>query len=333
MSRQQSGGAEPRMGFLRDGPDWRVPAATALAVLFVYWPYINLPPLVDDYGHIRLAQIYGVPEGWTQLFADPLYRCRATSLWLTAATLKLFGFSIPAFHASGLLLHILNTWLVYALGACRWIGWRASAIAALVFAANERPHEAVIWYASLHELLVFAFTAGAVLAWARWLERGRARWLAVVAACWLMALLSKESGVVLAALLPAMALLSPGRRRAAAAAFLLGAVSSGAYFWLAWSGQAQHQHFHDGTFQLGLHFAPVLLNSAARGLGIWGGLAVLALWIWRSAAPRPLAAFASVWYFAALLPYAFLTYMPRIPSRHHYLASAGMALLVAAAAT
>ena len=31
-----------------------------------------------------------------------------------------------------------------------------------------------------------------------------------------------------------------------------------------------------------------------------------------------------------LLPYSFLTYMPRVPSRHTYLASAGLSLVVAA---
>lgn len=330
MSRHDSGAAPKEV--LRDAPDWRVLAATALAALFVYWPYLTLPPLVDDYGHVRLAEIYGVPAGWKQLFADPLYRCRATSLWLTAATVKLAGFSVLAFHLGSLLLHILNSWLVYALGACRWIGWRASAIAAFVFAANERPHEAVIWYASVHELLVFAFACLALIAWIRWLEGGGRAWLAAVAACWLLALLSKESAVALSFLLPAAALLYPGRRKAAAATFLAGIVSTAAYFWLAWSGQAGHQHFHDGTFRLGLHFIPVVLNSAARGLGLWGWLAVAALWVLRRGARWPLAAFGGLWFLGALLPYAFLTYMPRIPSRHHYLASAGMALLVATAA-
>jgi hypothetical protein len=332
VSRQDNGGRAPQAEFLRGAPDWRVPAATALAACLLYWPFLTLPPLVDDYGHVRLAEIYGAPEGWKELFADPLYRCRATSLWLTAATVKLAGFSIPAFHASGLLLHILNSWLVYALGACRWIGWRASAVAAFVFAANERPHEAVIWYASVHELLVFAFVCLALLGWIRWLEGGGGKWLGAVAGCWLLALLSKESAVVLALLLPAAALLYPERRKAAAVTFLAGAVSGAVYFWLAWSGQARHQHFHDGTFHLGPHFAPVLLNSAARGLGVWGWLAAGSLWVLRRGARRPLAEFAALWFAGALLPYAFLTYMPRIPSRHHYLASAGMALLAASAA-
>lgn len=40
---------------------------------------------------------------------------------------------------------------------------------------------------------------------------------------------------------------------------------------------------------------------------------------------------ALAWFGAAMLPYLFLTYMPRIPSRHHYLASAGFALLAGTA--
>jgi hypothetical protein len=36
---------------------------------------------------------------------------------------------------------------------------------------------------------------------------------------------------------------------------------------------------------------------------------------------------------AALLPYSFLTYMPRVPSRHTYMASVALALVVGAALT
>jgi hypothetical protein len=40
--------------------------------------------------------------------------------------------------------------------------------------------------------------------------------------------------------------------------------------------------------------------------------------------------FSAAWIFVTFLPYSFLTYMPRIPSRHTYLASAGLAWVVAA---
>lgn len=321
MIRHQTGATAPAW------KHWQVLLGLALAVLAVYAPFLALPPLVDDYGHTRLAERYGPPQGWGELFRDPLYRCRATSLWLTAALLGWAGFSITVFHLASLVLHTWNAWLVYALGSCRWIGWTASAAAALVFAANERPHEALVWFASIHEPLVMAFVLCALLAWIRWLEGGSPRWLAAVAAAWLLALLSKESGVVLAALLPAAALLYPGRWKAAAWALAGGVLSTAVYFWLAWAGQAEHQHFHDGTFALGWHFMPTLARSVPRGLGVWGVLGVAWIAFWRQIAPWRAALFAGLWYAAALMPYAFLTYMPRIPSRHHYLASGGMALL------
>lgn len=326
MIRQEAGAAPPAW------KHWHVWLALAVVAFAVYGPFLALPPLVDDYGHTRLAESYGPPQGWGELFRDPLYRCRATSLWLTAALLGWAGFSVVAFHLASLLLHVLNSWLIYALGSCRWIGWTASAAAALVFAANERPHEAVIWFASIHEPLVMAFVLCALLAWVRWLEGGSRCWLAVVAAAWLLALLSKESGVVLSVLLPAAALLYPGRWKAAAWALAAGAVSTAAYFALAWAGQAGHQHFHDGTFSLGWHFVPTMARSVPRGLGLWGVLGVILLAFWRQMAPWRAVLFAGAWYLAALMPYAFLTYMPRIPSRHHYLASSGMALLAGLAA-
>ncbi len=329
MIRQEAGAAAPAW------KHWHVCIALAAVAFAVYAPFLSLPPLVDDYGHTRLAERYGPPQGWGELFREPLYRCRATSLWLTAAVLGWTGFSTAAFHMASLALHILNAWLVYALGVSRWIGWTASAAAALVFAANERPHEAVIWFASIHEPLVMFFVLCVLLAWIRWLEGGSRRWLAAVAAAWLLALVSKESGVVLSVLLPGTALLYPGRWKAAAGALAAGAVSTGLYFWMAWSGQAHHQHFHDGTFELGWHFLPVMARSVPRGLGAWGGLAALALLILaakKRPAPWRAALLGAGWQAAALLPYAFLTYMPRIPSRHHYLASAGMAILTACAA-
>ena len=43
-----------------------------------------------------------------------------------------------------------------------------------------------------------------------------------------------------------------------------------------------------------------------------------------------LAAMSFAWMILTLLPYCFLTYMPRVPSRHTYLAAAGLAIIIAA---
>lgn len=58
----------------------------------------------------------------------------------------------------------------------------------------------------------------------------------------------------------------------------------------------------------------------------WGFLALLAFRNWRKI-PAP----AAFWTAISLFPYCFLTYMPHVPSRHIYLASAGLALIAGAA--
>jgi hypothetical protein len=57
------------------------------------------------------------------------------------------------------------------------------------------------------------------------------------------------------------------------------------------------------------------------------------LWKYRDARITRIAGFAGAWITLLLLPYSFLTYMPRVPSRHTYLAALGVALLAGAAFT
>jgi hypothetical protein len=57
------------------------------------------------------------------------------------------------------------------------------------------------------------------------------------------------------------------------------------------------------------------------------GLIVILIFAHRNR--RGVMAFALAWILIALLPYSFLTYMPRVPSRHHYLAAVGCSLILA----
>jgi hypothetical protein len=241
-----------------------------------------LPPMQDDYLQIQLAERYGGPAGWAGLLQDPLYRCRATSILLTAATVHLFGWSMLVFNLSSMVLHALNVLLIAALGSCRWIGWPVSLVAAFVFAVRERHHEAVVWYASLHEPLVLLFSLLSALSLIKWLEGGSRGWVAASGFAWLAALGSKESGVVLAVVLPALAWLYPERRRAVFSLLAAGVAVTAAYFMLAFGQRAEHQHFNDGTFSFSTQIGRTLLNSAARGLWIWGGLSLATLAAYRA---------------------------------------------------
>jgi len=311
---------------------WRIALLLGAMAIIVYLPSLGLPLISDDYPHTYLARQYGPVSGWPALASDALYRCRATSLILTYWTERAFGLNPLAFHLTGLGLHVLNVWLIFALGFWKVIGWRHSAVAAGFFAIHEGLQEAVIWYAAIHELIHFTFALLCVHCWLRWLASGSRKLYLGAFTAFVLALLSKESAVVLVPLMVLLAVVDRRDWRRAVVFVLPFAVLAVAYFLLVYSARATHLHFNDvGTFSLSAPFWITLRNSTGRLFWIWGWLSVAALLAWRPAGRGRLVALGAAWAVLCLLPYSFLTYMPRVPSRHTYLAAMGLALVVSAA--
>ena len=313
----------------------RLPLAlgtVAVLCLLAYARALTLPLISDDYLQIQLGRDYGPVSGWANLAADALYRCRATSILITHWTEQLFGLNPVVFNLSSVLIHVLNSWLVLALGAWRVIGWRVSFVAACFFAVAEGHQEAVMWYAALPELLVFTFGLGSLLLWIAWVQGGpRPRLLyAASLTCYVLALLSKESGVAVVPLLLLVLATEPDAWKERLLRIVPFAALAVVDFLLIYSARANHLHFQDGTFSLHGPFWIVLPVSATRLLWIWGFLALLAICWWRARQWAALLAVSAVWMVVTLLPYSFLTYMPRVPSRHTYFASVGLAMLFAA---
>lgn len=247
----------------------------------------------------------------------------------------LFGRQAVVMNVSSLALHVLNTWLVFALGSWRLIGWRTAAVTAAFFAVYEGHQEAVIWYAALPELLVFTFVLLSVLSWLRWLQapgNGNIYYAAAVL-FYVLALASKESGVVTAPLLAAVSLaagVSPRRAAAASSPFW---ILGGLYFLWILASKSDHLFFNDGTFSPTAPFWLTVGISTARLFWFWGAAALAAIAAaWSRERNVRLLVFAAAWIGVTLLPYSFLTYMPRVPSRHTYLASLGLSLVVASGA-
>ena len=304
-------------------------AILALVTLAIvpYLPFLSLPHISDDYLQIELGRKYGAMAGWSDLAADALYRCRATSILLTNWTERLFGISSNAFQAESIALHIINTLLIAAFGAWSIVGWRLAVTAAGFFAVYEGHQEAVVWYAAVPELLVFLFALLALHAWIHWLQAKRRAGLAYGAALglFLLALLSKESAVAVVPLMLGAAYWSGKPFRETLRALVPFVGISVVYAVLIFTAKQTHLHLNDGTFSPTAPVAEVLLRSSSRLLWIWGLVALAFLGFHR------LAAAAAVWILVTLLPYSFLSYMPHVPSRHVYFASAGLAFLVAGA--
>jgi hypothetical protein len=306
-------------------------AAIVILAVLAYTPSLYLPFISDDYLQITVARDYAPPSGWSALFHDALYRCRATSLFVTWWTERLFGVDPFVFNVSSLLLHIVDCFLVFALGRWRLIGWRISALAACMFAVSQRHHEAVIWYAALPELMVFLFVLLSFHCWLQWLESPSGLIYLCTFAAYVLALLSKESAVAVPPLMLLAGLMERRPWRTLLPRILPFALSAAVYFALIFAARKTHLHFNDaGTFSLTAPFPAVLLRSAVRLIGVWGGIAAVSFLWWRPRHWMRVLIFAACWLAITLLPYSFLTYMPHVPSRHTYLASMGVAMLVAA---
>lgn len=338
-------------------PSRYVALCIVLLSFLLYIPFLTVPFLPDDYLQITMARKLGSISQWPRLFEDPLFRNRATSIVMTHWTDWLFPLSPIAFGISSILLHAFNSLLVYGLGSARSIGWQLSALTAMVFALQERHHEAVVWYASQPELLVFTFVLITLLLWLRWLHgKGRAvlLWPPMLLS-FAMALLSKESAVAAVPLLMLLAWFEKSERRRTLVGLIPFAVIALAYVAWIFQGQAQNHHFADGTFAVQAGFIKTAVLSTGRGLWVWGwvGLALLLAAPFRHAkrerdsakhehAKRErgsakhqerlsMIVGALLWMVTSLLPYSFLTYMTTVPSRHQYLAAVGCSLIVAIA--
>lgn len=306
-------------------------AAVVLAIV-AYWPFLHLPFISDDYVQIQLGRDYGPSSAWGSLLKDPLYRCRATAILVTNWTEAFFGLSRTPYAVISLVLHLINVGLVLLLGAWRPVGYGTSTTAAILFAVYEAPQEAVVWYSALPELFVFTFSISSLLCFLQAQRNGRSTgWLAASLGFFVMALFSKESAVVTVPL-AALSLWADGALRTRWRMLIPFAALALLYTGFVFASASTHLHFNDaGTFSLNAPFPLVLVRSAVRVLWIWGALAILAIVLEGSRVSRCQAGIAVAWVGITLLPYSFLTYMPRVPSRHLYLAAAGASILFAAA--
>lgn len=296
----------------------------ALAVV-PYLPVFVQPFVSDDYIQLDLGRRYGPVSAWGDLATDVLYRCRATSIVLTHWTEQTFGIAPLPFYATSVLLHVVNTFLLLLAGWKLGLGGVRSYLASAFFAVQAVHQEAVMWYAALPELLLFFFCALFLLSWNSYLRRGTPLQYGLALLWFVLALLSKEAGVVLVPVAAAM-LYQRGKGVWRALPMALAAV---VYTMAVFAAESDHLHLNDGTFSLDAPFLAVWARSAWRMFWVWGILGAVAVAVWQRRVLRQLAP-AAVWSACALLPFSFLLYMPVVPSRHTYLASAGVGFFVAA---
>src|SRR2546422_603071 len=174
----------------------------ALATLLAYWPvvqcgYLNLD---DDLYVTANPAVWG---GLTLAGARWALTATHAGLWHPLTWLshmldvQLYGSNPGGHHATNLLLHVANVVLLL-LVLVRTTGalW-PSAIAAALFALHPLRVESVAWVAGRKDVLSAAFGLCALIAYARFAQRGSRRAYGAALACTLAALLAKATWVTL----------------------------------------------------------------------------------------------------------------------------------------
>ena len=164
-------------------------------------------PLVTDWGQIpRIFQhhIWAFAGGQTSNY----YRPVQTLVYLVLHSI--FGFDPLAFHLFQVLIHAANTLLVYRLARRLLKSAEGALVAGVLFAVHPIHCEAVDWIAVLPDVMLTLVALVALLLFVRF-DAPRGPWIAVLTLLYFLALLVKETGVMLLPLFAAYEFLYLGR--------------------------------------------------------------------------------------------------------------------------
>ncbi len=170
---------------------------------------------------------------------------------------------------------------------------------------------------------------GSLVAWGGG-NKGR-RWYALSLLSYVLAMASKESVWILPALMCLVGIMERVAIRRVLVSVSPFALLASAYALWILDTKSSNGRFKDGSFSLHAPWLASNLDSLWHLLVIWGILALAVIVTRRGVDDLRIAGFSCGWMALSLLPYSFLTYMPRVPSRQTYLASLGLAWLVATA--
>jgi hypothetical protein len=321
---------------------WRVLLSVlmAAAVIAAFLPALDVYIAGDDFEWLDTSyDIVGDPLSSLELinhFFRPLVK------WTYIGDYLVFGRIGVGYIATSLLVHFLNSLLLYMFLERRLLQPVTAAAAAAAFALSPLHSEAVLWAAGRPDTVLLSCWLGALLLLDRWYERptaGRAVAFMCVA---LLGIGAKESWIIFPFLVSASLVLV--FRESLRAAFRRAAV-----LWVAWalyivvflvmpvvSGAPSATHYAD------FGFLPALFKTSSTVLGFcglgwlsiegWAAVAVSILigvgtTVWLIRTSNDFGQWALLWLIATL---ALVAPFPLAVLRHNYLPIAGFWMLVAA---
>ena len=312
-------------------------------------------PLVRDWS--RLPDIFSHGTWWGFAPGSAANYYRPVQMLVYLGLHSVFGFNAAMFHLLMVLIHAANALLVFRI-ATGLLKTRDGALAAAaLFAVHPIHDEAVVWIAALPDLFLTLIVLSAFLLFLPSNSRPRGWKAAVLAALFLVALLTKETGVMLLPLLVAYDFAAAWKSRAfygwLIAAFglycLLRIHALGGFA----PAPGRFYNLHGLTFLLTVvvtlgqylqallvplnlcFFHPFTATTSLTPRAILSLIAVLAVVaaILRLRRPQPVAAYGLLWVLLTLLPALNVNGIGEnvFAERYLYLPSVGFVLAVALA--
>jgi hypothetical protein len=285
------------------------------ALSFVaYLPAFNNGFISDDYVILQRVEI--LKNHPFYLFEIPPEGFR-TSSYIAFALLKmLFGYRPEFFYLFAILLHWANACLLFRLLSSVTLKPSAAALTAVLFAVFQNPQEATMWLTGMHESLLGISVLTALILW----RKGR-YFLSTL--LYLLALLTKESAVLLLALVPLVDFWAEKELRFRRQ-YLYLLVPTAVFAVLFLSTFHSNSFVGNGLYGLGPRALIVLALSLHRLSFPWLYLAVVLVLFSRKKRLDINFTAALTWMVLTLMPYMFLLYMNHVPSRQVHLASMGL---------
>jgi Dolichyl-phosphate-mannose-protein mannosyltransferase len=201
-------------------------AVLAALTLALYAPFVSGYWLTDDFAHIDQLEhatftgVFGSPDAFG--FYRPIPQLSLL------VDLRIFGERPWVFRLTNLLLHLAVVGAAWLVATMVLASTRGAFLATLGFVLTPKAHPvAVLWPAARAELLMALFSLLTVAFWIRWDRSGARRWLTAACVTYSLALLSKETAVLLPLVLLVLPLpQKPTARRLAGASVLI--VNAGA---------------------------------------------------------------------------------------------------------
>jgi len=232
--------------------DILVLGAAVLVCFLAYARAVGGDFVYDDSGQITQNSLIQRGEFFSRALLSPVWSYleeghegnywRPTFTAWTILNYRLFGLNPAGWHLADITLHALVTVLLYLLLLRLQLRRELAAVVSLLFAVHPTHVESVAWISGSPSMLLGAATLGTILLFLKAWEARRRTWWALALLVYSVALLAKESAIVLPALvfLLVTILCSEERsrkrrlRRAAVAAAPFALVAA-AYFVIRWA--------------------------------------------------------------------------------------------------